>query len=514
MKFIAAFLIICGLMFSSCKRSHEKAPEIKAEKTENVNEEVSQIIRNQIDQFKEDSLLIIDSDTLVTGSWISVFFTKNNFQPVWTNRTMLSNTADSLLKFINNAELYGLVTSDYYLESILQKISSFYNKSDSSINITRIYEVNILLTAAYFKLSVHLKKGLQDQLTFQKTWKATSEDSTVVNLLEMAMKSNLILQSLQSQEPKHEQYSRLRITLNIFLERIGEIKAGNISKEIQETKFTINDRNFNDTLNEIYYTIDSLKKRINQLNANIERWRWESIQSESKHILINIPSNTFKFYSNDSMLLYSKVITGKPETPTPSNFNSKISHFFIYPYWNVPYTIATKEILPKLKKDTTYLTSENFEVLDRRNNLVDPSTINWKRYSEKYFPFRLRQRDGTENTLGVLKFMFSNPYAIYLHDTNSRTLFSKENRWLSHGCIRLDKAKNFAQLICETSTYNFNTDSLNRYMEIKSRIKVAIYPEIPIHIRYYSIEADTNNVNFYPDIYQIDNKMHQALQNN
>jgi len=167
-----------------------------------------------------------------------------------------------------------------------------------------------------------------------------------------------------------------------------------------------------------------------------------------------------------------------------------------------------------LKKDTTYLTSENFEVLDRRNNLVDPSTIKWSQYSEKYFPFHLRQRDGTENTLGVLKFMFSNPYAIYLHDTNSRTLFSKENRWLSHGCIRLDKAKNFAQLLCETSTYNFNTDSLNRYMEIKSRIKVAIYPEIPIHIRYYSIEADTNNVNFYPDIYQIDNKMHQALQNN
>ena len=92
MKFIAAFLIICGFMFSSCKRSHEKAPEIKAEKTENVNEEVSQIIRNQIDQFKEDSLLIVDSDTLATGSWISVFFTKNNFQPVWTNTAMTQPT--------------------------------------------------------------------------------------------------------------------------------------------------------------------------------------------------------------------------------------------------------------------------------------------------------------------------------------------------------------------------------------------------------------------------------------
>lgn len=149
------------------------------------------------------------------------------------------------------------------------------------------------------------------------------------------------------------------------------------------------------------------------------------MQEELQAILINIPSNTFQYYINDSVAIKSKVITGKPETPTPFNFDSKISHFLSIHIGMQPYTIATKEILPKLKLDSAYLTSANFDMLDRRNNLVDQSTINWKKYSETYFPFRLRQRDGTENTLGVLKFMFSNPYAIYLHDTNSRKIFQQ-----------------------------------------------------------------------------------------
>ena len=190
-------------------------------------------------------------------------------------------------------------------------------------------------------------------------------------------------------------------------------------------------------LKRTYYTIDSLKEN-KPIKCNIERWRWESIQSESKHILINIPS-TFKFYSNDSMLLYSKVITGKPETPTPSILILKLVTFSFIRI-GMSHTIATKEILPKLKKIQLTLHLKTLKYLTAETILLTlpPLTGN---DIEKYFPFRLRQRDGTENTLGVLKFMFSNPYAIYLHD-NPRTLFSKENRWLSHGCIRLDKAKN------------------------------------------------------------------------
>lgn len=492
MKFSSVCLLIIGFYCSSCKRPHEKAPEVTVEKIETVNEDVVNIIQNQIEQFKVDSLLIIDSDTMITGPWISSLFSNNNFQPIWTDKSMATNTGDSLINFIENIEYFGLSSSDYHLKQIKHKVNSFYNQSDSNINITRIYEVNILLTEAFFKLGIHLNRGIQDQVTFHKTWKATSKDSTLVNLLETAVKSNRISQSLQSQEPKYEQYTKIKFILSILLDKIDR----------------------SDSLHEIENNLDSVNSKVVRLNSNIERWRWESMQEESQAILINIPSNTFQYYINDSVAIKSKVITGKPETPTPFNFDSKVSHFFIYPYWNVPYTIATKEILPKLKLDSAYLTSANFDVLDRRNNLVDQSTINWKKYSETYFPFRLRQRDGTENTLGVLKFMFSNPYAIYLHDTNSRTLFSKENRWLSHGCVRLEKAREFAQMICKTSAMEFNIDSLNMYLDIKSRKKVNINPLIPIHIRYYSIEVESNNAIYYNDIYQIDKKMNDSLRIN
>jgi murein L,D-transpeptidase YcbB/YkuD len=151
------------------------------------------------------------------------------------------------------------------------------------------------------------------------------------------------------------------------------------------------------------------------------------------------------------------------------------------------------------------------EVLNMRNEVIDHKTINWKKYSLKYFPFRLRQRDGSENTLGVLKFMFSSPYGIYLHDTNSHGLFKKQNRWLSHGCIRLEKARELAELICETSAENFNRDSLDHYISIKTRQQVNIKPSIPIHIRYFTIEADSNNFNFYKDAYQIDSMMNEVI---
>lgn len=174
MKFSSVCLLIIGFYCSSCKRPHEKAPEVTVEKIETVNEDVVNIIQNQIEQFKVDSLLIIDSDTMITGPWISSLFSNNNFQLILTDKSMTTNTGDSLINFIENIEYFGLSSSDYHLKKIKHKVNSFYNQSDSNINITRIYEVNILLTEAFFKLGIHLNRGIQDQVTFHKTWKATS----------------------------------------------------------------------------------------------------------------------------------------------------------------------------------------------------------------------------------------------------------------------------------------------------------------------------------------------------
>jgi murein L,D-transpeptidase YcbB/YkuD len=261
-------------------------------------------------------------------------------------------------------------------------------------------------------------------------------------------------------------------------------------------------------------TYDSLSQRINQLMMNMERWRWEDVTDEDYTITINIPSYALQFYACRVPVMNSKVIIGKPETPTPFLLDSKVSYFYVYPYWFVPFSIATKEILPILKRDTGYLEKNNMDILDRNGNVMDATVIRWKKYSEEYFPFTIRQRDGDENTLGVLKFIFPNKYGIYLHDTNSHSLFSKEYRALSHGCIRLEKAKELAELITEYCAINFNSDSLQEYVNNKERRRVDLFRPLPIHIRYYTAVADSNSIHFYDDVYSIDKKMNDSFNSN
>lgn len=512
MQFRFTLLCIYLLLFFSCKKVHNKAPEIEVEKIAiNIDENVSEIIRDQIGQYKHDSLLIIANDTIKTANRIADFFSNNNFKPVWTNRASLNTAGDSLMKMLDDIERYGLYTELYPIRSIKRNITNFYHQPDSTISVTRIYEVNILLTDVYFQLAVQLNKGIQDEKTFAVQLKQVTKDSAYVQLLNEGLASNRIIKSLESQEPHSESYHQLKFFLSKFLDRKNYLENNSTGPLTEDTSFMINGSFAGDTIAGIYNSFDSLKQKIEQLKINLERTKWEKEEEEDYSIFINIPSNKFQFSVCETPVLESRVITGKPKTQTPYYLNSAISHFFIYPYWNVPYSIATKEILPKLKKDVSYLEKENFDVLDLKNNVIDATKVKWKKYSEKYFPFRLRQRDGEENTLGVLKFMFSNPYGIYLHDTNSRSLFQKGNRWLSHGCIRLEKAKELADLICEYATPKFNRDSLNYYIEIKTRKEVNVTPKIPIHIRYYTAEAFGNQINFYPDIYNIDLLMQEAL---
>ncbi len=131
----------------------------------------------------------------------------------------------------------------------------------------------------------------------------------------------------------------------------------------------------------------------------------------------HVPAFMFYLYENDKMVMASKVIVGTPATPTPL-FSSKIDCFTIFPYWYVPRKITIEEYLPVIKKDTTFIIRNNFDVLDRDGKIVPLSSINWKQYNKNNFPFIFRQREGTENSLGIIKFIFDNPYAVFLHDTN------------------------------------------------------------------------------------------------
>ena len=135
------------------------------------------------------------------------------------------------------------------------------------------------------------------------------------------------------------------------------------------------------------------EKVLRQMEMAIERWKWEPDSMPVKYFWINIPSFQLTVMEEDTIVMESNIVCGKPETQTPL-LSSKLNFMTIYPYWNVPYSIASKEILPAVQRDTAYLRKKNMEVINSKNEVLDPSKIKWKRYNAKNLPYKFRQRIG------------------------------------------------------------------------------------------------------------------------
>ncbi|OYW17046.1 MAG: hypothetical protein B7Z54_08940 [Sphingobacteriales bacterium 12-47-4] len=183
-----------------------------------------------------------------------------------------------------------------------------------------------------------------------------------------------------------------------------------------------------------------------------------------------------------------------------------------YPPWTIPTSIIVKEILPGLKRDPGYLAKKGYSLINSDGEEVDPYLVDWSKYS-KGIPYKVVQGSGDDNALGILKFNFNNKYSVYLHDTNQRYFFSRAERALSHGCVRVQSWKELADFILrndstqamEKNNRNFLPhDSLSKWLINKEKHTIAIRNRIPVFIRYFSCEAKDGKLVFYDDIYQED----------
>jgi murein L,D-transpeptidase YcbB/YkuD len=178
---------------------------------------------------------------------------------------------------------------------------------------------------------------------------------------------------------------------------------------------------------------------------------------------------------------------------------------------HVPRSISTKEILPQLQADASYLGRNNFEVLNRAGKVVLSDTIQWIRYSPGNFPFVLRQREGSENSMGIIKFVFANNYGVYLHDTNSKRLYSQAKRDLSHGCVRVSKAVAFAHYLVREDDIYVSPEDLDQYLSLQQRLTIELRKPIPVLLEYFTAEVVDGRAVFYDDVYKKDSVMTQRL---
>lgn len=233
--------------------------------------------------------------------------------------------------------------------------------------------------------------------------------------------------------------------------------------------------------------------RIKTILVNMERCRWISPEiAESKELVaVNIPAYRMVYRRDGKTILESNVVVGKEANKTVV-FSGKMSYLVFSPYWNIPNSIVEKEIEPDMAKDKNYLAKHNME---------------WNGKN-------LRQKPGKDNSLGLIKFMFPNSNNIYLHDTPAKSLFGKDDRAKSHGCVRVEKARELAIKILDDDP-NWNAQKIDAAMNAGSEKHYTLKRKIPVYIAYFTAWADENgNAAFFPDVYQRDGKLGQMLYNN
>lgn len=248
-------------------------------------------------------------------------------------------------------------------------------------------------------------------------------------------------------------------------------------------------------LNDSITVRDTLKYKTVLLAMNYQRYL--TINHQPEYIVVNIPAAEAEYYRNDSLLIKMRTVVGRKTKPTPV-IASYITRIVTFPYWNVPHSIAVREILPKVQNNDNYLEQNNFDVVDAEGNVIEDSELNWKDYDTTNFPYYFRQSTGTDNALGVLKFDIQNPFNIFLHATSWKGAFAKDFRFLSHGCIRLEKPFELADALLRGE---IDIQELKSGKKNTQSNTIELPHKIPTFIIYMPVTVVGKKVIFLPDVY-------------
>lgn len=394
------------------------------------------------------------------------FYQQRENRLFWISGLRGSPAADSVIAFIENVRYFGLISDDYHLS----EIRTLKDKLNSARNVCRL---EALLTDAYLAMARNIRYG-------RTTRSIDQADSLTMLSLEGYAQGGSLKACIALGEPSFIGYRSLRRGLEQLIDSLPpdlRVEVLSNSPGVPE----------------------NIQNKMRIIEINLERWRSEEVAYGSRYIFVNIPAFMLYVVENDSVILESRIVVGTPKTPTPV-MSSMIECVVTYPYWLVPRKIAVEEYLPVIQRDTTFIGRNSFDVLDRKGNVLNPDSLDWGRFSRNNFPVSLRQREGPDNALGVIKFLFDNPYAVFLHDTNAKRLFMRKVRAFSHGCIRLEKAVELTHYLV-SGDLNKKSSDVARYLKEARRHSIELQNPIPIFVRYYTCDYNNSELRFYSDIY-------------
>ena len=254
----------------------------------------------------------------------------------------------------------------------------------------------------------------------------------------------------------------------------------------------------------------SVQVRLQSVIVAMERERWFNRERGDRHILVNIPDFTAKIVDNNEVTFQTRSVVGANEEDRPTvEFSDLMEYMVINPSWYVPRSIATLEFLPALQIDSSSI--PHIEVINKEGLLVDSANVNFSLFNAEDFPFTMRQPPSKGNALGLVKFIFPNPYNIYLHDTPAKNLFSLDVRAFSHGCVRLADPFDFAYALLAKEVENPN-EFFQEQLATGEEQHVYLKSPVPVHIIYRTAFTTTEgHTQYRRDIYGRDAQVWKAL---
>jgi len=257
----------------------------------------------------------------------------------------------------------------------------------------------------------------------------------------------------------------------------------------------------------------SAQERLGQVLVNLERARWISLPQEGRYIYVNLSDQTMRVVDDGTPTFTSRVVIGRNSTDlrTPE-FAHKMSHIIINPFWHVPTSIAEKEYLPLLQEDPLALEKRGMWLLNKRGQRMITDGGDFSVYAEGNFPFVVKQPPGGRNALGRVKFMFPNRHNIYLHDTPAKSLFVKDRRVFSHGCVRVQRPFDLAYHLLAKQVEN-PIGTFHWYLKRGREQQIDLKEPVPIFLSYNSAWVNEQGTAQYrADIYARDKKVLRALE--
>lgn len=521
---------------------------------EELDKKVMELLQVSIDYAAGNEGKLDDSTRLINTLLVKQVYEGNGYTPLWSHLDQWKPLGDSMLRFIDQARLYGLFPEDYHfpeLDGINKRFAADTAAKSDREDAVLWSRADLLLTDAFMRAVKDLKLGRlpTDSITMRKDSVLTDEfyQQQLQSLLQQQSLSSLF----QTLEPAHEGYRLLKQSLPVFLDsaRFGEMTKVPSPKDTTRFRPALQRRLFEEgfiaydsvradsvTLAEavkrfqkkVGLTVDGKageatvralnvtdRDRFVRIAITLDRYKMLPEKMPDRYVWVNLPGFYMRFHEGDTLSIESKIVCGTPLTRTPV-LTSAISQLITYPQWTIPNSIIVKEILPALKKNTGYLAEKGYSLINSNGDEVHPDSVDWSKYS-KGIPYKVVQGSGDENALGVLKFNFPNKYAVYLHDTNQRYLFARTQRSLSHGCVRVQEWQKLAYSIVRYDNrekypheVSPTEDSMTTWLARKEKHAIAVKNKLPVYIRYFSCEGKKDGgVIFYDDIYGEDRDLRQ-----